>query len=334
MTTGQTTPPSRAPIDNIREAVFTPMAVRAALQLGLFTPLARGPMTAQELADALGVKPRRLEALLYQLVLSGFLEVSEDRFGNTAMAAYYLVEGTPNYLGGVHGVWTEQFNALMRTADSIRSDTAQTKIDFSGMSQEELGGFLRGLHGMSVAAGRNLAAQPQFSEAESLIDVGGGSGGLAIALCEAHPQLHATVVDLPSVVPITAEMVEEAGLADRITVKTADILNNPLEGEFDVATARALFQVLSADHCSKAAQNIGAGLTNGATLYVIGFVTDDSHVSPPFSVGMNLTFQSMFDDGQAYTESEYRRWLTEAGFADISREPYLMGNSLISARKT
>ena len=57
MTTEQVTPPSRQPIDNVRLATFTPMAVRAALQLGLFTPLAQGPMTAEELAVSLGVKP-------------------------------------------------------------------------------------------------------------------------------------------------------------------------------------------------------------------------------------------------------------------------------------
>ena len=250
------------------------------------------------------------------------------------MATYYLVEGTPNYTGGIHSLWTEQFTAMMHTADSIRTDTAETKMDFSGMSQEELGGFLKGLHGMAIAAGRSLSNLPQFAEARNLIDVGGGSGGLAIALCEEHQRLHATIVDLPSVVPIAVEVVEEAGLADRISVTTADILNNRLEGEYDIVTARALFQVLSAEQSGRAAQNIGAGLVSGGTLFILGMVLDDSHLSPIPSVGMNLIFLNMFDDGQAYTESEYRSWLTDAGFTDISREPHLMGYSLISARKT
>ncbi|MBT5111335.1 MAG: methyltransferase [Rhodospirillaceae bacterium] len=334
MTTEQTIIPSRAAIDNIRAATFTPMAVRAALQLSLFTPLARGPMTTVELAAALDVRPRRLEALLYQLVLSEFLTVSDGRFANTDMAAYYLVEGAPTYIGGIHGVWTENFNALMQTAESIRTDTPQNKIDFSSMSQEELGDFMRGMHAGSVAFGRSLSKQPQFADARNLVDIGGGTGGICIALCEEHPRLHATLVDLPSVIPIAAEMVEAAGLADRITVKPFDILNNPLEGEFDVATARHFFQVLSAKQCSKAAQNIAAGLTRDATLYVNGIVTDDSHLSPTEAVGYDLIFVSTFDDGRAYTESEYRVWLSNAGFTDFSREPNPMGLSLISARKT
>jgi ribosomal protein L11 methylase PrmA len=326
-------PPSRAPIDNIREAVFMPMAVRAALQLDVFTPLAKGALTAQELANELGVQPRRLALLLYQLVHSDFLELSDGKFTNTEMSAYYLVKGIPTYIGGVHGVWTEQLGALMQTAESIRTDKGQTKIDFSSLSPEALGGFIRGLHGMSLGTGHNLAKQPLFSEARNLIDVGGGSGGLAIALCQEHPQLHATIIDLPSVIPITVELVEDAGLSDRITVQTADILSKPLEGEFDVATARALFQVLSADQCAVAARNISAAVVPGGTLFVIGFITDDSRVAPVMSVGMNVVFISMFDDGEAYAESDYRGWLSDAGFTGISREPYLMGNSLITAQK-
>ena len=41
----------------------------------------------------------------------------------------------------------------------------------------------------------------------------------------------------------------------------------------------------------------------------------------------------MFDYGEAYTESEYRDWLANAGFTDVSREPHMMGYDLISARK-
>ena len=87
MTSEQESPPSRAPIDNARLSIVTPMAVRAALQLGLFTPLAQGPMSSEELANALGVKPLRLAMLLFQLVVSEFLNVSDGRFSNTEMAS-------------------------------------------------------------------------------------------------------------------------------------------------------------------------------------------------------------------------------------------------------
>lgn len=326
-------PPSRDAIDQIRPDVIKAMAIRAALQLGVFTPLADGPLTAEELGDALGLKPRRLEMLLYQLVASEFLELHEGRFANTRMAAHYLVQGRPGYYGGIHEMWTEAFTALLKTADSIKKDEPRAKIDFVGMTQEKLGKFLRGIHGMAVAAGRGLAGNPQFAKARRLVDVGGGSGGVAIALCEEHPHLHASVFELPSVVPITEEMVLEAGLSDRVTALTVDVLEKPLPGGFDVATARAFFQVLSAEQCQQAAHNIAAALPSGGMLFIVGFVADDSRLSPNVAVGMNIVFLNNFDNGQAYTESQYRGWLNDAGFTDIVRTPFLAGNSLISARK-
>jgi ubiquinone/menaquinone biosynthesis C-methylase UbiE len=309
------------------------MAVRAAVQLGVFTPLAEGPLTAEELGNALGLKPRRLEMLLYQLVASKFLELHDDRFANTPMAARYLVQGRQDYYGGVHELWTDQINALLKTADSIKADEPQAKKDFAGMTQDQLGAFLRGIHGMAVAAGRNLATNPQFSEANQVVDIGGGSGGVAIALCEEHPLLHATVIDFPSVIPIAEEMAVEAGLADRVTGLTTDVLEKPLPGGFDVATARAFFQVLSPEQCQQAAHNIAAALPSGGTLFIVGFVTDDSRLSPDVAVAANTYFLNIFDDGRAYTASQYQDWLSNAGFTDIVRTPFLAGNSLITARK-
>ena len=121
------------------------MAVRAALQLDLFTSLANGPMTAEELAEAIGVKPRRLKLLLYALVVAEFLELHDDRFINSALSDCYLVKGSPEFAGGIHGLWTESWTALLQTADSIRSDIPQAKIDFQKMTLAELTGFLKGV---------------------------------------------------------------------------------------------------------------------------------------------------------------------------------------------
>lgn len=325
--------PSREPIDQLREVPVTPMAVRAGLGLGVFTALGQGPMTAGELADALGVKPRRLEFLLLQLVLGEFLELRDGRFSNTAMAAHYLVEGTPDYIGTVYESWSNYWHTQMVTEQSIRTDRPQAKLDFEGMSTAELSGFLKGLHANAVSAGRNLAKHSSFGRAKRVIDVGGGSGGVAIGLCQMHPQLSVTVVDLPAVVPVAEEMVGEAGLADRITVQVGDPTRNPLSGDFEIATARSFFQVLSADDCAAAARNIAAAIPSGGELFIIGYILDDSGLSPKVCVNQNLMFLNSFENGEAYREARYRDWLTDAGFVEIVRRPEAQGRSLITARK-
>jgi hypothetical protein len=63
------------------------------------------------------------------------------------------------------------------------------------------------------------------------------SGGLAIALAEARPQFQVTLVDQPTVAPIAQRFVDRAGATDRVQVKAADIIRQPLTESFSMIPA-------------------------------------------------------------------------------------------------
>jgi len=160
---------------------------------------------------------------------------------------------------------------------------------------------------------------------------------MAVTLTQTYPQLQATVVDLPTVTPITAKLVAEAGATDRVTVQAADVIRSPVPGTYEVAIVRELLQVLSADDAQQVLQHIGAALTPGGRLFIIGQILDDTHTTPLEAVGFNLIFLNTFDAGESYTESEHRAWLQAAGFVDVVREPFLLrdgfGSGLMIAHK-
>ena len=185
------------------------------------------------------------------------------------------------------------------------------------MSDTELAAFFRGLHAGALATGRQLAASCGFTGLRHLIDVGGGSGGLAIAACQHCPDLRATVFELPRVAEVARSSVEEAGMTDRVQVRAVDVLACAPEGRFDVAVLRDLIQVLGPDEARRALHNIGEAIEPGGLLIIVGHVLHDSRLEPIAAVGINLVFLSIYDAGQAYTELEHRSWLGEAGFADI-----------------
>ena len=156
---------------------------------------------------------------------------------------------------------------------------------------------------------------------------------MAIAITEAFPHIHATVVDLPMVAPITQRIVEEAGASDRVQVMTADVLSDSLTGSFDAAVLSSLIQVLSPDRARRALMNIGKVINPGGAIYIRGDIVDDSGVSPLGSVMRNLIYLNIYDEGQAYTEREHREWLKEAGFEDFERRILPDEFSFVRARK-
>ena len=187
---------------------------------------------------------------------------------------------------------------------------------------------------MGVVQGRDLARQHNFARFESLADVGGGSGNMAIGACEACPALHATVFELESVVPITRQFISEAQLGDRINARVCDLTRQAPKERFDVAVLRSLIQVLSPEQAARAIQNVGRSMRPGGEIYVIGYVLDDERDSPWEAVAYDVAFMNIYEAGRSYTEGEYRAWLAAAGFQDIHRKLLATKSSLITARKS
>jgi len=220
-------------IQHLASAVYPSFAMLAGMQLDVFTPLKDGPLTAAQLAAALRVNAEKLSRLLYALVTAHLLTVEGDRFANTPEATHFLVKGQPTYVGGRHENFSEVWENLLHTAETIRTGVPQCKKDFATTSPEDQLHFFRGLHPGTLANGRELAARYDFSPYITLADVGGGSGGMALALTDAYPHLRATVIDLPTVTPITQQFLAAAGAADRVQVVAADVVNAPVPGTYD-----------------------------------------------------------------------------------------------------
>jgi hypothetical protein len=313
--------------------VYPALAMLAGMQLEVFTPLGDGPKTVDEVAAALGVKAVKLRPLMYALVTAGMLTLEGGRFANTPEAQEFLVKGGPRYLGEIAGAYSDLWSSTMHTAASIRSGRPQAKHDFANMTKEELSGFIRGMDAGASAAARRLNKEFDLAHKRRLLDAGGGSGGLSAALCQLCPALRATVAELPSVAAITRDCIAEAGLESRIEVCDVDLVNGTLPGGYDVAALRSVLQVMSAEDAARTVLNVAAALDPGGVLFAVGRMLDDTRLAPADAVAANVMFLNVYEDGQAYTESEYRGWFEAAGLTDLARLPMAGGYSIYSGRK-
>ena len=281
-------------IQALRWGADAAFAMLAGLQLDVFTPLQGGPLSTAQLAEVIGVGPARLRLLLYALVAAGLLTEQDGRFANTPEALHFLVQGTPTSLGPLHHHLAAQWAFKLHTAASLRTGVPKAHLDFAQASPEALEAFLRRINVATVAAAQEVAGRYDFAATRTLVDVGGGAGGMAVTLTQAYPQLHATVVDLPTVTPLTSKLVAEAGATERVTVRAADVVRDPVPGTYEVAIVRELLQVLSADEAQQVLYHIGAALMPGGRLFIIGQILDDTHLTPREAVGFNLIFLNTF----------------------------------------
>jgi ubiquinone/menaquinone biosynthesis C-methylase UbiE len=322
------------PIEKIAQSVYPPFAMLAGMQLDLFTPLTDGPMSAEQIAETIGGSCEKLKPLLYALVVADLLNVEGEFFSNTDTANRFLVRGGPSCVVDIHELLSDFWNAALKTAESIRTGVPQANHDYASMSKDELQQFFRGQHPYAIKYGRSLMARYDFSSYRTLLDVGGGSGGLAIAVTDAIPNIQATVVELSTVTPITQHFIDKAGARDRIKVVAADVVHDSLSGSYDAAVMTAFLQVLSPDDARCALKNISRVMNPGGEIYISGAgIIDNSRTSPPELVSFNIVFVNVFDEGQAYTEQEYKEWLEEAGFEGFRRTILPDRGSIITAQK-
>lgn len=326
------TSPQPETINRLFNAVYPSFAMLAGMELDLFTPLEAGSLSVEQLAGELDVLSVKLRPLLNVLVVAGLLLVKDDVFSNTPEASHYLVRGKPDYLGGMWELTQGNWARILKTAKTIRNGGPLAEFDYHS-TQDELVALFRGLYPGTVVDAQRLMERYDFSAHKTLLDVGGGSGGLAITFAKAHPQLKATVLDLPSITPITQKFVAEAELSHRIDIVEGNAVSDTLSGSYDVVIARHLIQVFSEEEGRSVLSNIATIVKPGGVIHLLGWILDDSRLAPENIVGYNLVLLNAYADGQAYTEAEYFSWLGDAGFVDCERVTMQDGASIIMARK-
>lgn len=303
-------------VTGLIDGVYPAFAMLAGLQLDVFTPLSQRPFTPQKLAQQLQVDQLRLSRLLFALTQAGLLTWDGACFAATEETAVYLNRQHPRYMVGLADffsvVWQE---VVPHTATTIRNKEPQARRDFANMPQAELERFMRLLHPGALAAGRLLADQHDFSRYRTLLDVGGGSGGLALALVERFPELQTAVLDYPNVTAISQQFIQDAP----IQAIAADFLHDAIPGSYDAIIMKAFTQTLAETAVALSLKKAFSLLDPGGDLYIQAAILDDARTSPAWTVQFDLVLLNSYENGRAYTESEYRLWLTSAGFVSIER---------------
>jgi predicted O-methyltransferase YrrM len=305
----------------------------SAVGLGLYTELARRPMTAGGIAQhfALVERPATdfLDALVSLDLLARDGDGTDALYRNTAETARFLDEASPDYVGGILTLWENRnFAFWTDLTHALRTGEAQSEVKRSGRPFFEalyedpirLAAFMDAMAGASVRNFELLAERFPFDGYQSLCDVGGADGLLATKLAAAHPHLRCTTFDLPVVTEIAARKIAARGLAKRVTTVAGDFFADPLP-RADIITMGMILHDWNLERKKRLIAAAYDALPEGGAFIVIEALIDDARRENTFLLLMSLNMLIELGDAFDYTGADFRAWCGEAGFRSFDVIP-------------
>jgi 3-hydroxy-5-methyl-1-naphthoate 3-O-methyltransferase len=295
--------------------------LHAAVTLGLFDQLDPAGRSAAAIAVAAGTDARATELLLNALVAMRLVRKDGDVFKEADVGRTYLKAQAPTSYAGFVRFDASLWPLWGELAETVRTGKPARQPDMFQSSSADTARFIHAMESLVQARGdaRILGETLDLRGARRLLDVGAGPGTYAIELCRRHPELRATIFDLPGTLEITRRYVAESGMADRIELLPGDYLRDALPPGQDVVFLSNVVHGEDEDTNRALMRKIHAALAPGGRLMIKDHVTDESGTSPAaaaiFSIAMLL-----FTRGRDYAYAEIRDWLTAAGFSRVEAD--------------
>jgi hypothetical protein len=315
-----------APILEAGFGFWASKTVLSAVEIGVFTELAKGHRTRDELRDALGISARGAMDLFDALVALGFLQREGHGEGaiymNTALTDHFLDRAKPTYIGGM----LEMLEARLYRywgdlTEALRTGKPQNEIKHTGAPMfatlysdpVRLEQFMNAMQGISLPNFEALAEKFDFSRYETLCDVGGANALLSRTVAARHPHLRCTSWDLPVVAPIAARAIAAAGLSDRVKPAAGDFFADALP-RADVITMGMILHDWNLEHKRMLIGKAYDALPTGGALIAIENLIDDDRRTNAFGLLMSLNMLIEFGEAFDYTGADFAGWCRDAGF--------------------
>ncbi len=319
----QATPPSPEPVFAAMWAYQQTEALRAAIELDLFTAIGSGAAHPAALAERTRATERGVRILCDFLTIQGLLSKHDGTYELTPAAANFLDRRSPAFMGDMmRFIAGKEMQAdFRRLAQSARGEIKSTpEVDepnWRGWIE-----FARSMTPLMRPQSEFLASRFAPGAAGTVLDVAAGHGLFGIAFARHNPDLNIIALDWPEVLTVAKEHAAQAGLdASRYRTLSGSALEIGFGENHRFVLLTNFLHHFDSATCERLLRKAQAALQPGGQVVVLEFVPNDDRVSPPFSAAFSLTMLASTPRGDAYTWQELLRMLQAAGFDEPTIEP-------------
>lgn len=294
-----------------RDFMVSRMFLTAA-ELDIFTLLAGTALSAGELAFEQGWNPKGLGVLCDSLASCGFLEKREGKYATRHELVPLLSQQSASSIVPMLKYTAWQWNQWSELANIVRG-VSPPPAELRE-ADEQLKLLVRGMHRANSQRAFEIANRLRPLTGRRLLDVGGGAGIYSLALLQAVPEMRATIVDFPSVLSETADIVKASGMSHRVSLVGADYLRDDLPGCHDLALVSAVAHQHDAAGMARLFAKVHDALAPSGRIVIRGFIMAEDKTEPKAGALFALNLLATTKGGGTYSFDETRRALEMCGF--------------------
>jgi O-methyltransferase domain/Dimerisation domain len=336
MTRIDTAPVTADHIVQLGKAFRASKALFSAVELGVFTALAKQPLGLEALRTEAGISERGARDFFDSLVALKLLERDEaGRYHNTPQADLYLDRAKPTYLGGELDHFNKRgyphwhsLTAALKTGKPQSVASAGNYFLDVYSDQAALEAYTDGMTSSARLVAPAIAARFPWHRHQTVVDIGTSQGGLPVEIARAHPHLMGGGFDLPPVRPRFEAYVAKQGFSDRLSFHAGDFLRDPLPPADVLIIGRVLHNWDLATKMMLLTKAYDALPQAGALVVYERMIDDDRKSSAPALLA-SLNMLIMTEGGFDYTSADLIGWMQKSGFRDLRVEPVTSELSMV-----
>ncbi len=308
----------------------------SAIELGVFTELAKGDLDAKDLTQKLQLHSRGVRDFLDALVALGMLKRTDGQYSNTPETDQFLDRNKPSYMGGMlemankrlYPFWGSLTEALRTGEPQNEAKTGGDLFEAIYSDPASLKGFLTAMTGLSLDAAQAIARKFPWSDYQTFLDMGTAQGGLPVQVALAHEHLTGGGFDLEVVGPIFNEYVDSFGLSERLQFYPGDFFEDSFP-KADVISMGHILHDWNLEEKKKLIAKAYEALPDAGAVIIWESIIDDDRSQNAFGLLMSLNMLVETRGGFDYTGKDCCSWLNEAGFRETRVESLAGPDSMV-----
>lgn len=295
-------------------------ALKAAIELDLFTHVGEGLETPEALAQRCGSSQRGMRILCDYLAVIGFLTKKETRYGLRSHSRVFLDRKSPAYVGAALEFLLSplQMEAFQNLAAVVRR--GGTLLEGEGVVAPDHPVWVQFARAMAplMAFPAELTAKALGADAApgwKVLDVAAGHGLYGIAIARHNPRASIVAADWPKVLEVAKENARAAGVEERYSTIAGSAFEVEFGCGYDLVLLTNFLHHFNLIAVESFLSKVHQSLKPGGQVAILEFIPNHDRVSPPVPAQFAMMMLATTRGGDAYTFSDYQRVLSQAGFS-------------------